>query len=77
MAAVMSVMMVFIAWTSPAGVLLFRGVSSLIGIAQNQFTMARCKKADQEKEERELELSHPYDVDVIRKAKKARPKKKK
>lgn len=77
MAAVMSVMMVFIAWTSPAGVLLFWGVSSLIGIAQNQFTMARCKKADQEKEERELELSHPYDVDVTRKAKKARPKKKK
>lgn len=77
MAAVMSVMMVFIAWTSPAGVLLFWGVSSLIGIAQNQFTMARCKKADQEKEERELELSHPYDVDVIRKVRKARPKKKK
>ena len=73
----MSVMMVFIAWTSPAGVLLFWGVSSLIGIGQNQWTMARCKRQDQEKEERAAEVSQPYEVDVTRKAKKARPKKKK
>ncbi len=76
MAAVMSVMMVFIAWTSPAGVLLFWGVSSLIGIAQNQFTMSRCRRQDAQKEEEYLETAHPYDVDVTRKVKKARPKKK-
>ena len=75
-AAVMSVMMVFIAWTSPAGVLLFWGVSSLIGIAQNQWTMSRCRRQDKEKEEKEAEMSKPYEVDVTRKAKKARPKKK-
>ena len=76
-AAVMSVMMVFIAWTSPAGVLLFWGVSSLIGIGQNQWTMARCKRQDEEKEAKEAEIAKPYEVDVTRKTKKARPKKKK
>ncbi len=75
-AAVMSVMMVFIAWTSPAGVLLFWGVSSLIGIAQNQWTMARCRRQDKEKEEQQASISQPYQVEVTRKQKKARPKKK-
>lgn len=76
MAAVMSVMMIFIAWTSPAGVLLFWGVSSLIGIGQNQLTRYLCKKEDEKKEQEYLETAHPYDVNVTRKVKKARPTKK-
>ena len=76
MASVMTVMMIFIAWTSPAGVLLFWGVSSLLGIAQNQITMAKCKREDEKKEEEEAKLAKPYKVDVTRKVKKAKPKKK-
>lgn len=76
MAAVMSVMMIFVAWTSPAGVLLFWGVSSLIGIAQNQWTRWKCKKEDEEQEAEYLSQSHPYEVNVTRKVKKARPTKK-
>lgn len=77
MAVVMSVFMVFIAWGSPAGVLLFWGVSSLIGIGQNQFTTYRCKREDREREEQEAQIAQSYDVEVIRKVKKARPKKSK
>lgn len=77
MAGVMSVMMIFVAWGSPAGVLLFWGVSSLIGIFQNQFTTNRCKKQDQELEEKREYEAQSYNVNVERKTKKARPKKKK
>lgn len=77
MAIVMSVMMVFVAWGSPAGVLLFWGVSSLIGIAQNQFTISRCKKEDKIHEKEEELKSHKYEVNVERKQKKSRPKKSK
>lgn len=77
MATVMTIMMVFIAWTSPAGVLLFWGVSSLLGIVQNQITMKRCKKEDERKEDEESKIVQPYKVEVTRKIKKAKPKKKK
>lgn len=76
MAIVMSIFMIFVAWGSPAGVLLFWGVSSLIGIGQNQFTTSRCKKLDLEEEAKEEKEAHLYEVDVTRKVKKARPKKK-
>lgn len=77
MSLVMTVMMIWIAWGSPAGVLLFWGVSSLIGIAQNQFTTSRCKRKDQEIEDKKAYEAQAYDVNVERKHKKARPKKKK
>ena len=77
MAIVMSIFMVFVAWGSPAGVLLFWGVSSLIGIGQNQFTTYRCKREDKEKEEQAAQIAQSYDVEVTRKVKKARPKKSK
>lgn len=75
MGVVMTLFMLWISWGSPAGVLLFWGVSSLIGIGQTQFTMARCRRADAHAEaEKELE-SHPVEVNVVRKAKKKRPTK--
>lgn len=77
MAVVMSIMMIWIAWGSPAGVLLFWGVSSLIGIAQNQISTSICKKKDEELEEKKAYEAQAYDVNVERKQKKARPKKKK
>lgn len=76
MAIVMTIFMLWISWGSPAGVLLFWGVSSLIGIGQNQFTLSRCRKQDAEMEAAKLLESRPIEVDVIRKTKKKRPTKK-
>lgn len=76
MAAVMSIFMLWISWGSPAGVLLFWGVSSLIGIGQNQFTLARCRRQDAEKEAEEALIAKPVEVEVVRKEKKKRPTKK-
>lgn len=76
MAVVMSVFMLWISWSSPAGVLLFWGVSSLIGVAQNQFSMHRCRKLDEKKAaEAPIEVK-PVEVNVTRKKKKPRPTKK-
>lgn len=74
MSGVMSVFMLFISWNSPAGVLLFWGASSLIGIAQQQVSLHFVKKAELEAEAT-IEVK-PIEVDVTRKAKKPRPTKK-
>lgn len=74
MAAVMSVFMLFISWNSPAGVLLFWGTSSILGVAQQQFSLRYFKRKDAQKEE--LIEVKPIEVDVTRKAKKPRPTKK-
>jgi YidC/Oxa1 family membrane protein insertase len=76
MAVVMTLFMLWISWSSPAGVLLFWGVSSLIGIGQNQFSLHRCRKADQMEEANKPVEAKPVEVDVIRKQKKQRPHKK-
>ncbi len=74
MSAVMSVFMLFISWNSPAGVLLFWGASSLIGVAQQQISVSIFKRRDAEAEEA-VEVK-PVEVDVTRKSKKPRPTKK-
>lgn len=76
MGIVMTAFMLWISWGSPAGVLLFWGVSSLIGIGQNQFTLRRCRRQDAEAEAEKLLEAQPIEVDVVRKEKKKRPKKK-
>lgn len=76
MAVVMGIFMLWISWGSPAGVLLFWGVSSLIGIFQNQFTMYRCRRADKLAAENEVIEVKPVEVYVTRKEKKKRPTKK-
>lgn len=74
MSGVMSIFMLWIGWSAPAGVLLFWGTSSLVGIAQQQISMRIMKKRDAEAEE--LIEVKPIEVDVTRKAKKPRPTKK-
>ena len=76
MGGIMSIMMLWISWGSPAGVLLFWGASSVIGIAQNQLTLARCRAQDKKREEEEALVVKPVEVDVVRKEQKKRPKKK-
>lgn len=74
MCAVMSLFMLWIGWGSPAGVLLFWGASSLIGIAQQQISMRIMKKNDLKEEA--VEEIKPVEVNVTRKVKKKRPTKK-
>lgn len=74
MVVVMSVMMIWIGWSSPAGVLLFWGASSLLAIAQQQISMRIIEKKDTETEAPAYEL--PSEVNVTRKVKKPRPTKK-
>ena len=71
----MMVMMLWISWGSPAGVLLFWGVSSVIGIAQQQITQHILKKRDEEEAAQVIDTK-PVEVSVERKVKKKRPTKK-
>lgn len=73
MSGVMSLFMLWIGWGSPAGVLLFWGVSSLLGVAQQQISMRIMKNKDNNEDAIEVK---PVEVDVVRKEKKPRPKKK-
>ena len=72
---IMTLMMLWISWGSPAGVLLFWGTSSVIGILQNQITMRMMKKAEAAKEAETIDVK-PVKVNVERKQKKKRPTKK-
>ncbi|WP_368284874.1 YidC/Oxa1 family membrane protein insertase [Enorma massiliensis] len=75
MALVMGIMMLWLGWNLPAGVLLYYDVSSLWQVAQQIFVTRRVmEKAKAEEEER---LAHaPIEVDVVRREHKARPRKK-
>lgn len=75
MALVMGIMMLWLGWNLPAGVLLYYDVSSLWQVAQQIFVTRRVmEKAKAEEEER---LAHaPIEVDVVRREHKARPHKK-
>ena len=70
----MSLFMLLIGWTSPAGVLLFWGASSFFGVAQQQITMRVLKREDEAKQAEVIETK-PVEVDVTRKVKKKRPTK--
>ena len=75
MAVVMAVMMLWIGWGLPAGVLLYYDVSSLWQVVQQLFvTQKVIEKAKAEEEER---MAHaPIEVDVVRRERKQRPHKK-
>ncbi|MBR3257444.1 MAG: membrane protein insertase YidC [Eggerthellaceae bacterium] len=73
MSAVMSIMMLWIGWSSPAGVLLFWGVSSLIAIAQQQGAMAIMRRKDEQAGTAVIDVTP--DINVTRKTKKKRPTK--
>lgn len=74
LAGFMSLFMLFIGWSSPGGVLLFWGASSLFGVAQQQITMRVLRQKDAHSEA-EIIDSKPIEVDVTRKIKKKRPTK--
>ena len=76
MAIMMALMMLFVSWSSPAGVLLFWATSSLLGIAQNLISTTYFKKQDAKVEAEKLPEVKPVEVNVVRKEKKPRPKKK-
>lgn len=74
MTIIMSMFMLWISWGSPAGVLLFWGVSSLIGVAQQQFSMRYFRRKD--KEEADAVEVQPIEVNVTRRVQKKRQSKK-
>ena len=76
MSIIMGLMMLFVSWSSPAGVLLFWGVSGIIAVIfQQSYTSYLKKKLDAE-DEGPIEVK-PVEVDVERKVRKKRPTKKK
>ena len=76
MAVVMTVMMLWMGWSLPVGVLLYYDVSSLWQVIQQIFvTQKVIEKAKQEEEERQKNA--PLQVDVVRREHKPRPHKKK
>lgn len=76
MSIIMGLMMLFVSWSSPAGVLLFWGVSGIIAVVTQQVYMSHLKRKDAAVVEEQIEVQ-PVQVEVERKVKKKRPKKKK
>ncbi len=75
MSIIMGLMMLFVSWSSPAGVLLFWGVSGIIAVVTQQVYMSILKKKDQQTELETIDVT-PVKVEVERKVKKKRPTKK-
>jgi YidC/Oxa1 family membrane protein insertase len=75
MMVIMCGFMLFIGWGTSAGVLLYWDVSSLIGVGQQQASKYLLKKKDEREGEAILELE-PVKVEIDRKERKARPRKK-
>lgn len=75
MSIVMSIMMLWMGWNLPAGVLLYYDVSTTWQVIQQVFVTRRVmEKAKAEEEERLANA--PIEVDVVRRERKARPHKK-
>ncbi len=75
MGAVMTVMMLFVGWSSPAGVVLYWVTSSAWGVIQQQLIFKK-KKEEVAAEQAKTMATKPVQVDVVRKVSKPRPKKK-
>ena len=76
MSIIMGVMMLVVSWSSPAGVLLFWGVSGIIATVTQQVYMSMLRRHDEEVELETIDVK-PVHVEVERKVKKKRPTKKK
>ena len=76
MSIIMGVMMLFVSWSSPAGVLLFWGTSGIIATIAQQTYMHILRKRSEEEENEQIEVQ-PIHVEVERRVKKKRPTKKK
>ena len=75
MSIIMGVMMLFVSWSSPAGVLLFWGVSGIIATVTQQTYMHHLRKKEEAPAD-QVEVQ-PIKVEVERREKKKRPRKKK
>ena len=76
MSIIMGVMMLFVSWSSPAGVLLFWGVSGIIAVITQQVYMSHLRRKDENVDAEQIEVQ-PVKVEVERRVKKKRPTKKK
>ena len=76
MSIIMGVMMLFVSWSSPAGVLLFWGTSGIIATITQQVYMHHLRKKDETVASDVIDVQ-PVQVEVERRQKKKRPKKKK
>ena len=76
MSIIMGVMMLFVSWSSPAGVLLFWGVSGIIATITQQAYMHYLRRQDKAVALEQIEVQ-PVEVNVERKVRKKRPTKKK
>ena len=74
-ALVMAVMMLFIGWALPAGVLLYYDVSTLWQVIQQIFVTQKVMEKAKAEEEARL-ANAPIEVDVVRRERKERPHKK-
>ncbi len=71
----MGIMFIYMAWISPAGVILYWALSSAFGFVQQLIINKQLDKHDEE-EEKELEPIKPVAVNVQRREHKKRPRKK-
>lgn len=75
MSIVMSLMMLWMGWNLPAGVLLYYDVSTLWQVVQQVFVTRHVMEKAKAEEEARL-ANAPIEVDVVRRERKARPHKK-
>jgi YidC/Oxa1 family membrane protein insertase len=75
MMGVMSLVMIFFGWSAPAGVLLYWDASSLIGVGQQIGSRYFLEKKDERIAASTIDIT-PIKVEVDRKERKARPRKK-
>ncbi len=76
MGAVMAVMMAWFGWGIPAGVILYYNASALWGIVQQYFVTRRVMEKAKAEAEQSMQGRPAVSVDVVRKEKKPRPRKK-
>lgn len=76
MGVVMAIMMMWFGWSVPAAVLLYYNTSSIWQVIQQRFITQRVLNQEKEKEA-ERQENEPATVDVVRREKKKRPRKKK
>ena len=67
-------MFIYMAWISPAGVILYWALSSALGFAQQLITNRKLQR-QKDAEEAEKNIPEPVEIDVERKVKKKRPHK--
>ena len=75
MGSIMSIMMLWFGWSVPSAVLLYYVTSSTWQVIQQKLITQRVMEREKAKAEAEA-VSKPVEVDVVRREKKPRPRKK-